>query len=299
MDWFLLALLAPLFFAVVNLIDDNLIHHVYRGPYFAVIISGLFGAIPLISLLFKELEPLSASLAVAGMTAGFLTAVYYYFYFKALEVEYPSVVIAMFSLTPATVPILAYFFLDERLSYMQLLGFMIVLLASLGLALTEVKKMKFTKALVPVLIAASIFDVVAILSKYTYDHTTFYNGYMLFSLGMGLGALFFMFILRYLKTENVLKDLKRNSFKIITLMVIAEAIAIAAEFTQNLAISRGPVSLVKVIEGIQPIYVLLIALIFYPVVPKYFREAKEGNLVKKFSLMAMIVFGLYLISTTV
>jgi len=78
--------------------------------------------------------------------------------------------------------------------------------------------------------------------------------------------------------------------------VIGEIFNLAAEFTGNLAVSRGPVSLVKVIEGIQPMYVLLLALLFYPILPKYLREGAEGGLVKKFSLMAVILVGLFIIN---
>lgn len=298
MSWFYLALLAPFFFAIVNLIDDNLIHHVYKGPYLGVIISGIFGSLPIVSLLFLDTISASPLVVALAILAGFLTTVYYFFYFRALELESPSVVIAMFSLTPATVPIISYFLLGERLTYNQLIGFTIVLIASLALALVEIKgirKIKFTSALIPVLVAAAIFDVIAIISKYVFQNTNFYTGYMYFSLGMGIGGYYFLLILLFLKTRNIWSDIRRNSKKILGLLVIAEFIAIAAEFTQNLAISRGPVSLVKVVEGIQPIYVLLIALLFYKFSPKHFREAAEGGLTKKFSLMFVIIIGLYFI----
>lgn len=295
MSWFYLALLAPLLFAFVNLIDDNLIHHVYKGPYFGAIISGFFGSLPLLSLLFLKHQSVSPIITFLGISAGFLTVVYYFFYFKALELESPSVVIAMYSLTPATVPILAYFFLGERLIHLQIFGFMIVLLASFGLAVTEVKNFKFTKALKHMIVAALIFAVVSIFSKRVYQNTDFYIGYMLFAFGMGVGGLYFLLVLVFLKTNNIVKDLKKNANKILALLVLAEFIAIIAEFTGNLAVSRGPISLVKVVEGVQPIYVLLIALLFYRFSPKHFREAAEGGLLKKFSLMALIIFGLYFI----
>ena len=296
MSWFYLALLAPLFFAIVNLIDDNLVHHVYKGPYFGAIISGFFGALPLASLIFLDRQAVNPTVALMGVMAGVLTGVYYFFFFKALELESPSIVIAMFSLTPAAVPFLAYLFLGERLLAVQILGFIVVLLASFGLAMTEVRKFKFTKALKHVLAAALIFDIVSILSKHVYQSTDFYTGYMLFACGMGIGGLYFLLVLAFLKSQNIVKDLKQNAGKIIVLLVLAEFVAIVAEFTQNLAISRGPVSLVKVVGGIQPIYVLMIALLFYRFSPKHFREAAEGGLVKKFSLMSVILVGLYFIS---
>lgn len=296
MTWFYLALIAPLLFAVVNLIDDNLIHHVYKGPYFGAIISGLFGALPLVSLLFLDLAHVTPLVAILGTMAGYFTVLYLYFYFRALEVESPSVVIALMSLSLAIIPIFAYFFLGERLHVTQMAGFMVVLLASVGLATTGIRHFKFTPALLPVLAAALVSDAAVLISKHVYQSTDFYTGYMYFSIGMGIGALYFLYVLQFLQAEDIIKDLKRNSKKVITLLVIAEFIAIVAEFAQNLAISQGPVSLVTVLEGVQPLYVLLIALIFYKVSPKHFREAAEGKIAKKVTLMLVMFVGLLLIS---
>lgn len=296
MSWFYLALLAPLLFAIVNLIDDNLIHHVYKSSYFGAIISGLFGAIPLFALLFLSPNQISVSVLVMGVLAGFLTTVYYFFYFKALELDSPSVAIALYSLSPAMIPFLAFFFLKERLLPSQIAGFIVVLIASFGLALAEVKKFKFSKALLPMATASTMFALTTLQLKYVYEHTNFFTGFMLFSAGMGLGAIYFLLVLKFLKASNFFKDLRRNSRRIFVLFVLSEAIAILAGFTQNLAIERGPVSLVTVVGGAQPIYVLLIALVFYKISPKHFREAAEGGLPKKFALMFVIIFGLFLIT---
>jgi len=40
------------------------------------------------------------------------------------------------------------------------------------------------------------------------------------------------------------------------------------------------------------------ALLLYPLSPKHFREAAEGQLVKKFTLMAIITAGLYIIGSS-
>lgn len=295
MSWFYLALLSPLLFAVVTLIDDNLIRHVYKSAYFGAIISGLFGAVPLLSLLVMPLQQTTLLVTILGILAGFLTVIYYFFYFRALEKESPSIVIAMFSLTPVLIPIFAYLFLDERLVPLQISGFVIVLISSFMLGLTEVRKFKFSGALLYVIVASSLYAIVSLFSKYVFMRTNFFTGFMYFSAGMGLGGIYFNFALKFLKASSFIQDLKRNSKKVLVFFMVAEAIAITAEFTQNLAVSRGPVSMVKVIEGIQPIYILIIALMFYKFSPKHFREAAEGGLAKKFTLMIIGILGLFLI----
>src|SRR3989344_8177874 len=288
MSWFYLALLAPFLYAIVNLIDDNLLRFVYKGPYLAAAASGIFGTLPLISLFFIDWTPITIAQTALMLLAGFLTAVYYFFYFKSLAVESPSVVIAMLGLVPATLPILAYFLLDERLTSTQLIGFIVVLIASLALAMTEVKKFKFSAALLPVLIVVTILDTTLLLTKYVYDQAAFYPAFMVFSIGLGLGGIYFALIMFFDKRKYDLSIFKRSIHKLFVIFVVVELLAVGAEFTSSLAVSRGAVSLVRVVEGIQPMYLLLIALLLHPLSPKHFREATEGQLVKKFGLMIVI-----------
>lgn len=299
MDWFYLALIAPLLWAIVNILDDNLLHHVYKGPYFGAAVSGIFGVLPLASLLILRVSDVSIATAAFGTLAGFLLVLQLFFYFNALKKGSPSVVIAMFSFTPSILPIFAYFFLGERLSATQLAGFFMIIIASLSLALVEFKgwrQVKFNHALGPTIIAALLLDAVALLSKHLFNTTNFYTGYMYISIGMGIGGFCFLIAMVARHKYEPLPTPKNFTRKFLGLIALAELLSILADFTQKLAISRGPVSLVDAIAGIQPVYVLAIALIFYPFAPKYFREAAEGGLTKKFVLMLLIVFGLLLIS---
>ncbi len=296
MSWFYLALLVPIIYAVLNLIDDNLLHYVYEGPYMAASIAGVFGSLPLVSLAFLHTHTIPLRLASMAIAAGFLTALYLFFYFKALDVEQPSVVIALFGLVPATLPFLSHWFLNEQLTSLEITGFVVVLAASFLLALTDVKKFKFSAALVPVVSAVVLIDILSLLSKHVYDNTQFYPAYMYFSSGLGLGGIYFLLIMIFNKTVKQFKTLKGSLLKVIPILLVAEVTALAAEFTLNLAISRGPLSVVKVIEGTQPMFVLLIAMILYPLAPKLFREAAEKGKARKLFLMGVILIGLVLIN---
>src|ERR1700694_523596 len=113
MSWFYLALLVPILAAIVNLLDDNLLSFVYKSPYLATVSAGLYGSLPLLSLLFIHSHKLPWALALLAISSGILTLAYYFFYFKGLQSDSPSVVIAIFSLAPATIPFLAHFIVHE------------------------------------------------------------------------------------------------------------------------------------------------------------------------------------------
>lgn len=295
MSWFYLALLAPLLYAVVNLLDDNLLQFVYKSPYIATFSAGIYGALPLLSLFFLDFRTIPTNLAIISVMAGFLTICYLFFYFKGLESDQPSIVSALFGMAPATIPFFAYFIVHERLSALQVVGFIIVLLASLGLAVTDFKKLKFSKAFLYITIAVVFMDAISIMTKYVYQKVDFYPAYMYFSVGMAIGGFTFL-LLKLSDNKKQIKTIAKSIKKLLPIFIVAELTGLAAEFTLNLAISRGPVSLVKVIEGIQPMFVLIIALVLYPFAPRFFREAEEGGAKRKFIYMGIIVAGLAVIS---
>lgn len=295
-NWLILALIFPAIFAVVNIIDDNFLRRVYRSSYFAATISGFFGMLPLALGLFFPIQIASLTVILTGLLSGFLTLIYYFFYFKSLELENPSIVVALFNLTPLFSLTLAFLFLGEELTRTHLMGFIIILVASSFLSLTKFsfKQISFSKSLLPVLIASFIYAISGILAKFVYSQVDFVSGYIYFSLGLGIGALFLSTVPE--QGRKFYKQFNKKFKKYFLAFFAIELLGISAEMINNLAISQGPVALVKVVEGIQPVYVLVFAILFFPLFPKYFREAKEGGKLKKIICMLIIIVGLYLIS---
>lgn len=295
-NWLFYALLFPALFGVVNIIDDNFLRKVYRSSYFGAIISGFFGMFPLLGVFYFPIQIASASTILVGVLAGFLTVIYYLFYFKALEKEYPSVVIALFNLTPIFALIIAFLFLGEILTFYHFLGFGLILGASTILSIGKVnKKLSVSKGLVPVLIASFLYSVVGVLGKYLYNQVDFVSGYMYFAVGMGLGGLFLSLVPK--EGRKFYTEFGKSFKKWIIVFVLIELIGITAEVVNNLAISKGPVSLVKVVEGVQPIYVLIYALILFPFFPRFSREATSGGMMKKIVCMVVMITGLYFVSS--
>lgn len=292
-NWFYFALLSPAIFAIVNLIDDNLLRGLYKTPFFGSIISGFFGLLPLLGLFFFPFHIPSPFVVFLAILGGFLNVMYYMYYFKALAIEVPSVVIALFGFSPAITPFLAYFILGETLSLNEYLGFTIVLASSFSLSVVNIYHFQFSKAFIYILFASSIYAVIAILQKLVYDQTDFFSGYVFFSIGLGIGALFLSLVFK--DGRAFYRGFRKIFKKWIGILFLVELIGIAAELTNNYAISKGRVSLVKVIEGTQPMYVLLFAILLHPFFPKYFRDAAKKDKLKKLIFMLIILVGLYFI----
>jgi uncharacterized membrane protein len=292
-QWFLVAVLSPALFALVTLADDNLVRKVYKSPEFGAIVSGFFALLPLLAIPFFPIQIPPISIVILAMTAGFLTVNYYLLYFKALLVESPSIVITLFQMSRAMVPFLAYIFLGELLSRGEYIGFLIIFSSAVGISAIDIKKLKLSKAFPLIVVAALMTAVIAIIDKTAYKDIRFWDGYIFFCIGMGLGA----FTLTRVTSEG--RNFYKNFFSkfkvFILLFLVTELLNIGAEMSLGYAISQGPVSLVKVIEGIQPFFVLLFAILLFPFMPQYFREASEKNLIRKILFMLLMLLGLYII----
>lgn len=293
MDWFYLAIISPALFALVVIIDDNLIRGAYnKSAFFGAIISGIFGSLPLLGIFLYPITPSPIHIILLGIVSGFLTIIYYFLYFHALLKDVPSIVIAIFSLSPAIIPLLEFLIFRQSLTLSQHIGFVIILTATFFLSIVDIKKFKFSKTLYLVSIAAVLNAIAAVIGKYVYSQTDFWSGYMFFCIGLLLSAVFLM--ISFKKGRTFIGEFKSTFKKWLWIFVIAETLNIGAEFTLNRALSLGSASLVKVMEiGLQPIFILLFALLLYPVFPAYFREATYGSRVKKLMLMVLILSGLF------
>src|SRR4030043_1423885 len=138
MNWLLIALLAPILWAVSNYIDKLLIGKYFKGGTGALILFSCLIGIPVFILIaiFKP-AVLSVSIASALLVTlnGFVYILYLFPYLKALNKSDTSSVVPIFQTIPIFVYFLAFFILGERLSGMQIFGSLLILSAAVGISL--------------------------------------------------------------------------------------------------------------------------------------------------------------------
>lgn len=295
MSWVLLALLAPLIYAIITLIDNNLLSYVYRSPIFGAAISGIFGVIPaVIFIIVADIGKVPISLALLSIGTGLLTVIGYYLYFEGLSKASPSVVAALMCLSPAIIPFVAYFVVNERLSLASILGFSIVIIGAVCYSMVEVKELRLSKALVPALFAGFSFDLVAIGNKYIYTKTDFLNAYFYYAIGLALAGFILTIFFNQADKQIISKLLRRRYILLLALLVIVEILSLIAGFVINKAISEGPLSVVVAIENTTPIFILLITITLFKITPHFFLEAKSPGIKTKITLSLAMIFGVFI-----
>ncbi len=295
-NWLLLALIAPFLWALVVLIDDNLLRKVYRSAGFGAMVAGLFGIFPFLYLgITNDTYTLEPKVLAAAIVSGILTVAFYYCYFKALGSEEPSTTIAMLNLMPVFVVVLAAVFLHESLLTKQYIGIGIIVLTSTYLGIMSARKFKLNNAAGYVIAGSLVYAGASILAKYAYEQANFRTVYPWISFGFFIAGTTIFIFGRHSKEAK--RIAKKAGIALVVIMFSIEVLNFGAEFTQGLAISRGPVSVIRAIEGIQPLYMLLLAVVLGPFLRNFFREQIDKNFPKKVIVMLAMIAGLYLIAS--
>lgn len=293
--------MAALLWAITNFVDKYLISKLvknsdYRG---LTIMSALVAGLTLLPL---SLILAGGDVAVDGiqpillifLAAGFYVAAVP-FYFMALSKNDTSLVIAMFNLIPVFGYFFGLIFLDEHLTGTQIIGCLIVLVASVALSF-EFDSKKFSKQKLAALVlmgAASLcYAVYFLLFRLTTLENDFYKMTFWYQIGLALvGLLIFLLARRWRK--SFVELVKLNGKKALALNVGNEAINLVANFAVNFAITLAPMAIVETLNGTQPIFAFLIGLVLMAVRPKIFKEdTRRHIIIQKVVCIMISVFGL-------
>lgn len=296
MSWLVLALLSPLVYSLVNFIDKYVIEKAVKDyfgmPVYTALVAIVFGSTVWL-LAGRPLLPLSDAALI--LSSGALTAWGALLYFKAISEEETSSVIVVMQLQPVLILVLAAIFLDEKLHSRQLWGFVLVLIAAMGVTFRRpAGQLRISAAWWQLLAAVFLWSASVIVFKFVANLSGFAVVLVYESWGLALGGL-----LLYLSLPRVRRafhhslGVSRRAFAII---FFNEGLYVLAKLLGFLALSRGPVALVSVVSSSQVFYGLLLGYLLTRFKPQVFREnLAAGHLLRKVFFAALLFAGILLV----
>lgn len=293
----LFAILSPAIFAVSNYIDKFLLEKHDISPTLITIYGGIFAiAAGLLVLLFTGFYPIDLRSLLIILTSGFLTSIYLLPYYKALQTNETSIVIALLYLYPFFVLVLEYILLGESLSTRQYTGSFLMIAAGclLSIERTQGKRYKLNRSVWYVILSAFLFACAQILYKFGVMEIPFWNTLPYEGFGIALGAIV---IFLYKNNRKILKEeSNRLKKKVIFFIGINESVYILARYTGYFAISLIPVGLVSVLGSLESLFVLVYGIILSLWFPTVLKEAIiKKTLGLKFISILMIILASYFI----
>lgn len=320
--WLIIALMAPMFWSLVNIIDVYFVDGIYKDELDGTIISGLFQMVPWLILIFLvniDFPSIinfktpgntwgSSNILVLSFIGGTIYILGIYFYFKALfhYNDAPFLQI-LANLTVIVVPILSFLIFREKLPLFRYTGMALTFIGAIMLSFSPHLRKKFSIKYFKIMLGAVFLLSLSMILEdraynllgESYGKQGFWVGFLFFNLGAFVGASLLAFYFRRNPFPTI-----RKYYKI---FFLGEGLYFFGTLSFQRAIDAAPsVSYVAVIETFGPVFIMFYSLIIIFLSSIVFRGRSEtlkriyseqigGIWVKVFATVIMAA-GVYIIS---
>ena len=291
--YILLAFLTPLLHALSCIVDAHFSNNIFKKVPSLVFYATISNII-IIPFLFFFGTPTIPSLEILAILfiIALIEVCYQIPYYHALRNIDTSIVVALFSLGKISVPVLAYFIVNEKLSLTQYFGFGIILLSTFWLNF-DIKKLKINIAFFLMLVVSVLLSLSSVLSKYSLQSVDFVTVLFWGSLFATSISLSLLFLPQY-RTDIV------SSFpqykKRIKLFLSNEILNQGGTLAGTIALVHLPVLAVKSIGSSQSIFTLLLGFVLYKIFGKSFKEnLTRQEVIKKLISFTAIIIGINMV----
>lgn len=293
--YILIAIIAYSLYAVNGVIDKFLLSKAVRSPAVYAFFIGITGPFTLILAPFglKFLSAGDLLIAIIG-GASFVWALL--FLYKATQLTSISRILPIEGgLVPVFTLFFAYSILGERLTQTQLIAFCFLVLGAVIISLQHDKKGWHARAFGNAILAAMLFALSFVLTKYIFDHSNFVSGLIWTRLGFFVVALSFLIpkSIRHQIFNAPKQTTTGNKF----LYYGARVTGSLSGFLQNYAISLGSVTIVNAMQGTQYALLLIGTIVLSKYYPNILKEKVSGPILAQ-KILAIIFLSVGLVFLT-
>ena len=292
------AIISPAIYSIVNYFDKFFLEKLKLEPPVMAIFSGIIALlVSIILILIFGFHIFSFSVALAIIISGILTELYIFPYFQALSLEDASSVIPLAEFVPLFILIGDAFILGETLTVKQYIGAGLIIISGLLLSLERVNTyfIRPRKAFWYMMIAGMFIALATLFFKYGVGEQNFWYILPYEGIGIFIGSL--LFLVNPTHYQLFVKRLKKLKKHVYSLMIINEMLFILARYCSFFALSFVSASMVGILAGIQPLFVLIYGVILSLWFPSILKEViTKKTLTMKIAAIVVIFIGIILIS---
>lgn len=293
MLWLVVAILAYLILAVVFLVDKHLlISSIPNAKLFAFFV-GMLGIVALLIIPFIDFYIPDWSQIILSLLAGALFIYANFWFYKALRFfEASRVVPTVGALVPIFTFLLVYIFSSgkEILSFWHSFAFILLILGSTLITLKKERVINLRSLRISAL-AAFLFSLSFVLTKYVYLSQPFWNGFVWMRVGGIFIPLIFLFS-RELR-EELFKAKVSFQKKTAVIFLSNQAAGGGAFVLQNWAIALAPlvyVAIINALQGIQYAFLLIMVVLLSLKFPKILKEEISQEVISQ-KIVAILLIG--------
>ena len=314
MQWFILALIASILWAVVVIVDKFILtHYIKDAVSYQVFLT--LAMLPFLIFLLpftshNTNSPTPTILPVIIILLGVTMGLVYVLYNKALLIEEVSRVTPLFYLSPLFVLLFSFMFIGEGLSLRRYVGIGLMVFSAISVSVSLRRRNRDSHrqshshslhiVLSPALLMILVLDIMNagkdVISKLILSHLDYLSYLFWFLLGNIAGRPFLLLIPH--NREKTLMIIKTLPPKVYLLSFISSSLAWTGYVLYFKAVSMTYISLVSAIPTTQPFLVFIFATLlglFYPGLIE--EKTDRRSLTIKGIAAVSVLIGAYLILT--
>lgn len=291
--WIALALLAPLLWAASNIFDKYALSKLSKGVYEFIFLGSLASfVIILICLAIFGLDKI-AVVSLWAIAAGASLQFAYLFYAYALEEEDASYVIPLYITYSVVVLLLGPLF-GESITTHQYISFAIVfvgalVLSQVKLALSIHRYRKGALWMIPAIILLSFYTL---FFHHSLEFLSFADAFIYTEVGFAISGVSLLLVPKW--RREILSGIRQATIKKMKFFLLNDAVDLSGHLLFQYALLLAPsASLIAVIGGVQPFYVLVLGLFFTFLFPQIISEkVTKQEITQKLIGTVIILFGI-------
>jgi uncharacterized membrane protein len=298
MNWLFFAILSTILYTLVNFVDKYVLAAAVQNyrvmPIYSSAINLTVGMILWVVSGFPMMNRLDTAITILAGSIFMASSV---LYFRVMEREHTSVVIILLQMQPVMILILSLLFLQESLSAWQLVGFVLILTATMAVSGDSGDtRLRISPSLLPVFLMNLGFSVATILIKVVADRNDLLPVVITQSWGIGLGG-GVLFLVMAEWRYAFMCSLGNIPRKALSVILLNEGVFVyAASAAGVVALSLGPAALVKVVSSTTVFFGILIGWLLTVLAGSVFQEdITRRSLIRKTSWAAVVFVGLLLV----
>lgn len=283
--------------AVVALLDKFIVSKEKLTPEVYAFFSSA-PVLPILLLIPFGVHPLAsaADYAIAFVSGGAFAGALYAMYrgFETNEVSHGG------PLVGAAIPFFSIFlselFLKERVSTVQLVAIVILILGSLIISFEQTQKNSGWKITMLWLVVAGLgYALSNVAAKFLYDRYGFYSGFVWSRAMLGIAGLCFI-AFRKVRTSLVHRASSNSSHTKLISVIADKGLGFVGALLVQWAIAMGSVSLVNALSGLQYAFLIILVALLTRFAPRIFKEDyRQGEFVQEGLAVICIGIGLALL----
>ncbi|HLC76396.1 MAG TPA: EamA family transporter [Candidatus Peribacterales bacterium] len=295
--WLFFALLTPLFWAVVHVMDARCVDDFFEKPWMGAVTSAIaslvvFIPLPFLLISFDFILP-DIRTALLALFAGMLIQLSQVFYFQSLKYSESGIVAAYWNMVPAMLPFASFFIMGAVFPTEKYFGMMILIVASIGMCLIDTNLNARWKSFFLMFVASSLQVVLFLVEDHVYAVTPFLTGFYIITSGLILTGI------APLASPAIFSLFRRNVGILqsgAAIFLGIEVINLIALFTSQKAVDLGDPPLVAAVESTIPAYTFLLSGMLLVIFPAFGDPLARKNFALKIFLVAMMAVGVYLVA---